>query len=91
MDINSLFDRKMIIVFRLPDYSCLQCVTTLNPTLLKELGLDHIDGLVDLQTRRIIPEDMFTYSFELYEEGNYQLPSLDSLFQEGGKTHWETI
>lgn len=91
MFVDDLYQGKCLITFRYSDGSEVQCISTLNEELLKNLALDHIDGLVDLITRKIIPNELFYDIKDIFIELNKtpNLSILDELFQNAIKRRWE--
>lgn len=91
MEVDILYKGKCLITFRYPDGSEIQCVTTLNQELLENLGLDYVDGFVDLITRKIIPFDLFTEVKDIFIDYGKEpnLSPLDEIFQNPIKRRWE--
>lgn len=84
MNASPLFDKICTLVFDI-NGSMLQCHATLNQRILKNRGYDGIDGIVDLDTGKIIPEYLFDYLSELVDGEVNRIGPLDALFQAGGK------
>lgn len=91
MEMIRLFSEVVDIVFRMSDGSEILCRTSLNPDILQAKGYANVDGFVDFLSSRIIPQEMFEQEFSIEPQGEYQLNSLDAIFQTGGKVHWDTI
>lgn len=91
-DIEDLYKGKCLITFRETDGSEVQCVATLNEELLKNLALDHVDGIVDLISRKIIPTELFLETKDVFVEYGKEphLSLLDETFQNPIKRRWET-
>lgn len=91
MNVDDLYKGKCLITFRYPDGSEIQCVSTLNEELLKNLALDYVDGFVDLITRKVIPNDLFNEVEDVFIEldKNPNLSLLDEVFQNPIKRRWE--
>lgn len=91
MSVDDLYKGKCLITFRYSDGSEVQCISTLNEELLKNLALDHVDGLVDLITRKIIPNELFYDIGDIFIEldKTTNLSILDELFQNAIKRRWE--
>ena len=86
-----LFSQIADIIFTLPDGSELLCTTTLNSDILRRYGYDDVNSFIDLSCMKLIPEDMFNYSFIIRPRGEYTLSPLDSFFQLGGKVQWQNF
>ena len=91
INVDKLYDGYCVISFKYADGSEVQCVSTLNLNLLESLGLSDIDGIIDLITYKIIPDNMFLDIDDIViKEGKeISLTSLDNLFQMSIKRRWE--
>lgn len=86
-----LFEGECVLCIKFPDGSEIQSVTTLNPEILRNLGLNHVDGLVDIITRRDIPmEYLATQEIVITPGRKLTLNPLDRLFQNNIKRRWRT-
>ena len=92
-DIDMLYNGYCIISFKYEDSSEVQCVSTLNLEILKNLGLSHIDGFIDLLTYKLIPDDMFLNisNISIKEGKETTLGNLDSFFQMQIKRRWQNV
>lgn len=86
--LDKLFDNLCTIVFTFDDGSQVKALTTLNTSLLQGYGVADVDGIVDLDTRALIPQEMFKYPFEIIEGVTHELSPLDEIFSAGGKISW---
>ncbi len=86
-----LFDRICDIVFTLEDNSEVLCTVTLNDEILASKGWKSVDGFIDLITGRVIPPDLFSIPFNIYEHDTYKLSPLDKIFNDGGKISWQKL
>lgn len=83
-----LFEGIATIIFKFPDGTTLRVTTTLKPDTLASYGVQDIDGIVDLDTLKVIPDSYFELEFEIYR-GVVPLSSeLDAKFNLGGKVSW---
>lgn len=91
--IDMLYEDYCVLTFRYSDGSEVQCVSTLNLSILKSLGIDYIDGIVDLLSYKIIPNDLFLNIYELkIEKGKeLSLSPLDEFFQKSIKRRWYNV
>ena len=85
---TELFSRICKVLFTFEDGSTLLCVTTLNPDILSEKGLADVNGIIDLSSGKIMPEDLFDYPFEILADNDDPRSDLDKFFDIGGKVHW---
>lgn len=83
-----LFDGCCVLTFQYPDGSVVESVTTLNHDLLNMYGLNHIDGVVDIEERTPIPEQMFELLRGIRPGDKKHLSPLDKFFEIGGKLGW---
>ncbi len=83
-----LMNEICVIAFQFDDGSVVTSRTTLNPQILQEQGLQDLDGLVDLDERKIIPEYMFAYYVGVEHEGSLELSPIQEPFNQGGKVSW---
>lgn len=93
VDIDMLYEDYCVLTFRYSDGSEVQCVSTLNLSILKNLELDYIDGIVDLLSYKIIPNDLFLNIYELKIERGKELSLslLDEYFQKSIKRRWSDV
>lgn len=91
IDVDKLYEGKCLLTFRYPDGSEIQCISTLNEEILKNLALDYVDGFVDLITRKIIPNELFIEVRDIYVDLNKStnLSPLDEMFSNAIKRRWE--
>ena len=87
-EVKALFDGICTIAFQFPDGSVVTSHVTTNPEILEDLGLQDLDGLVDLDERKIIPDYMFDYVAGIATDEDITLSSIQELFNQGGKVSW---
>jgi hypothetical protein len=89
--IDDLYKGKCLVTLRYSDGSEIQCISTLKEEILQNLSLDYVDGLVDLLTMKIIPNDIMlevdSVTVELNK--NILLSPLDETFIDAIKGRWE--
>ena len=88
-DLARLFAGECIAVFEFEDGSLIVSKVTLNQEILKKNNVDHLDGLVDLDLKKVIPKYMFEY-FIGFEDLNFldKLNPIHKFFNLGGKVSW---
>lgn len=88
-NINDLKEGYCVLTIRYPDGSEVQCITTLNPQILKRSGLQYLDGLVDCSARKEIPAELLIENeVEIHKGTELTLSNLDRLFLNGIKEGW---
>lgn len=87
-NIKSLFTDYCTIIFTYEDGSQVKAITTLNKELLKREGYGEVDGMVDLTTGKLIPEELFEESFDIIVGVEKLTNSLDLYFEKYAKTSW---
>lgn len=83
-----LFEGICTIIFYFADGTSLRVTTTLNPDILTSYGAQHLDGIVDLDTLKIIPDNYFDLTFEIIPGIVALTSELDTLLNNGGKVAW---
>lgn len=89
MDIKGLFEGVCTLTFEYEDGSRVTSLTSLNPEILVQYGVASLDGIVDLEIRRPIPQEVLGRTVRMeprVTEG--QVSALDKLVGQGGKTGW---
>ena len=86
--IRALFEGTCVLTFAFPDGSLVESVATLNQDTLEMHGLGQLDGIIDLQERRPIPEYMFEMLTGIRKGDEKHLSRLDQFFEIGGKIGW---
>lgn len=92
MDIEILFKRRCLVSLSFSDGSEIQCITTLNPTILESLNLSEVDNFVDLTCMKKIPNELLVadnIKVTISPTTKITLSELDLLFQDSIKNHWE--
>lgn len=84
-----LFHGLCVIRFELEDHSIIESITTLNQELLARYGVSHLDGFIDLDIRKVIPAEYFDYLVEIRSGTEKRLSTLDKMFEQGAKVHWQ--
>ncbi len=87
-EIDTLFSGLCTLVFQYPDGSQVKCTSSLNASILEQRGLTAIDGIVDFETHKIIPTDMFIYLAEVSTDSSIKLSELDEFLSAGVKSLW---
>lgn len=85
--VTELLKGPVVLRFEFEDGSVLESVTSLNPGILKERGIDG-DGLYDLQTGLPIPTEYLNLVSECRVGTKKNLSKLDEFLEVGGKFWW---
>lgn len=87
-EVKALFDGIKTMVFAFPDGSVVTSRVTLNPDILAKHGFSDVDGFVDLDVGKPIPQYMFEHLAGIDDEKNIKLSEIHVLFNLGGKVSW---
>lgn len=86
--INLLFKGICTLLFKFSDDSVIKTTSTLNKEILTFRGVAELDGIVDLETNKLIPNELFDHLDSIVEGTAVELHPLDAMFQQGGKVSW---
>ena len=79
-----------VLTFEYEDESQVKVVTTRNKDILKDLGVEVSDCLVDLTTMKIIPMDVLERIKYVEKGAKYKYDSkLDEIMEVGVKLNWK--